>query len=203
MSQLSATRSAHACGARRLRWVVPALLVCAQLGSQLVSPALAIAEPAAELSPEHVAATQEAPDAPGTTQLSAAAVTGSKQTELQAALLRVRSEREGTTRLWPLVMITTGVAVLLTGTSVAVGQTMACDGAHCTTAPVTALAVMVGAALAGVGAVWLVGQDHAISQLDLQQHQLQDELDRLHMRAARQAGSVLAAQPSATLRLRF
>ncbi|HEX7479301.1 MAG TPA: hypothetical protein VF331_15955 [Polyangiales bacterium] len=141
-------------------------------------------------------------DATPSPQLSAADVTGGRESELQAELLGVRARRAGTPRLWPWLLIGTGVGAVVTGLAVAAGGTLGCDSG-CSTPAWTELAVVAGVGVAAIGAVWLSRVNHSLHQIELHQHQLEFELERLRFGRARLDVLPPAAASWAAVRLRF
>jgi hypothetical protein len=102
---------------------------------------------------------------------------------LQLELDAVVAEREATTRLWPGLMLGTGVLGVVAGATAGIGYIHGCDGG-CSVPAWVAIAVVTGAGLATGGAIWLVQVNHDLAQLDMKASMLRLELERYRERSA-------------------
>jgi hypothetical protein len=166
------------------------------------TPSATDADSAVRAAPQAPAAEAPATEAPARLQLTAADVVGSKHAALQAQLVRVDVRRARLTRVWPLLLVGAGALAVFGGGGIAAAESLACDG-RCAVPPWTEFAVVIGAAMASGGAAWLVRVNHTLRQLDLEQHYLQDQLERAQSRSAAQRWLSAGARPALSLRLHF
>jgi hypothetical protein len=174
-----------------LRAQAPGVVVPAGEAAQPAQAAEAAEEPAAPAPLDDV-------DEPAAEPVSAG---DGGRAELQKQLQALEREREDTTNLWPWLTVGLGVTTVLAGTIAGVANSFACgpDEAGCHSPPWGEAAVVAGALIGTLGAIWLVNTDRGIAELELKKTQLKYDMDRLEAGRARRNG--LARGSASQLRL--
>jgi hypothetical protein len=135
------------------------------------APAAADADPDAAAGPEGEPVASGEPAAP---RVDAGLA------QLQLKLQDVNDERAHTTRLLPWLSVGLGAGAVLVGASAGAVHVLSCDDS-CRSPNWITIAVVVGATVATLGAIWVLHRDANLRELDSQRYQLEQELLRVRL----------------------
>jgi hypothetical protein len=110
-------------------------------------------------------------------------VDAQRKAVLTRELHAVEREQQDTSRLIPMLVTGTGIAVLVTGIAVAAGRTLACDDS-CRMPFWPAWLVVAGGTLTTGGGIWWALKDRDLAELRSRRFQIERELDYLKWSAA-------------------
>lgn len=130
--------------------------------------------PAAEAIP------QPQPETTPSVQAAPAPIPDSGVAKLELNLKAVNDERAHTTNLVPWLTVGIGAAAVVVGASVGAGYALDCDQ-KCESPNWVTFAVVGGATVATLGAIWVLHRDADIRELESQRYQLEQELMRVRL----------------------
>lgn len=100
--------------------------------------------------------------------------------QVQLKLAAVNDERAHTSNVLPWLSVGVGAGAVLVGASVGAGYALSCDD-HCETPNWLTIAIVAGATVAMLGAIWVLHRDADIRELESQRYHLEQELLRIRL----------------------